>query len=1254
MVWLFLAAWVGLSLSPGAAAGAQADPLPWASATSKRAPGASRWERELDRRVAEIQARRGRSPDAVLPLLGLLSQLQGEVAPPRLEAFVREVAENHRRHPLVRSYARHQLARLLEARGDRAAAQEHLRSEGYLLSWQILGPFDNANRRGETAVYPPQTEPYDPDQTFTGKLPSELLSWRALDYDAIPRAGYVSFDDLLRPNREATGYATCWVHVDEATPAALHLGAGGPYTAWIQGRSVGQGSAYRSPHPLQDTHAVELSPGWNRVLIKVSALDRMWGFYARLSRPDGSPIAGLKATAEPPERWKEPSRDAAGTPPKIRVESLRAALEGRYTLVDGKGKGRPAAGLDLVTFYRHTRPFDFDEGLPTTLAREVDQRLQSSRSAWLLAILERDPNEGLVALRDGIARAREEDTPRSRALLAQMLLELAWRQRSVGLQDRYEELLDEAFDVAPWDALVELQLIDRMSESGYAWSALTWLRHLAQRNPESETLQAELASRLRRQGRTSEALKVLEALAAHRGGDSAVLASRIEVLLDLGRGDEAAELARRAARTSPGLPGVHVTVAKLEEARGRTDAAIAAWARAIALAPADAELHADLGRLAARTGDITAATASLRRSLELLPQQPAIRDLLASLEDAGGADLFARWSLDLDEIGKTKTPPRWKGKHAGILHHRVAVKVLPNGLTERLDHRIVRIVDDRGIRSQAIQALSYDPAESIVEVRRARVRRANGRIEELGDVQVVALASAGYRMYYDQRQVRVVFGGLRVGDTIEVAFLKRDVAARNMFEDYFGDLVPVQGTEPRLKMEYVLEAPADKPIYFNRQDVTRKTSKNGKSVTYRYAERDVEAIKPESGMPGWIEVAKYLHASTYRTWDDVGNWYWDLVREQLVVDEDVRAAVRDALSDLPPDASDEVKTRAIYEYVVRNTRYVGLEFGIHGYKPYRTTEVLSRRFGDCKDKASLLKVMLGEAGIDSHLVLVRTRDQGQVPGKPASLAVFNHAITYVPSLDLWLDGTAEWAGPTELPANDQGASVLVVEDGKGARFQSIPISDADANVREIEQRVELRPDGAAAVEHRLQVSGASASGLRYGFQSAEQRDERLARAFGDLYAGVEVTRTDAPGIGDIQRPPQLHAHLKVPKWATGQGDTLRFRVLGHASSHTSSLAAKASREHDLVLDTPSIERYRMRYILPPGHRFARLPEPAVIESPIGRFSLQIEPTAEGAEVRTELRLTDHRIDPSQYGAFREFLRSVDAKLEQSFEVQPAR
>lgn len=1246
----------GASPAPGRSPASE--PTPGATASTKAPRGPGRWARELTRRKAVLSKHRGRSPTAVLALLGLLPQLQGELPPGQLEAFVDEVAGDRARHPLVRSYAGYLRARLYEDQGRLAAAHERLLAEGYLVAWQIAGPFDNAGRKGETEAYAPQTEPFSAGQVMEGKLPGEPLSWRHYDYEGIPRAGYVSFDDLLRPNEEVTGYATCWVHADADTRATLHLGTGGPYQAWVGATEVGHGDAYHAPHPLQDAHPVELTRGWNRVLVKTSAQSGMWGFYARLSTRTGAPIEGLRTTAEPPAGGPmDPPVANPGASPTTQADtlSLRGLLERRYPGTRDPQARRPgpgAAGLAVVELHRWIHPFDRDDRSGVELARRVDAQVRSSRSGWLLSVIDRDASTSRRALEDAIARARTEGSA-SAPLQAQMLLELAWRDRSLGLERQYRSGVDQARTIAPDDPLIALAVIDRISDDGYQWLAVQQLRALIERFPTSTTLRRDLAARLRGQGRTEEALEALASLARDRGTAEGLASARIEALLELGRPDDAAQVARASAAATPGVPEVHARLADVELARGDVAAARTALGQAIALAPQAADLHVAMGSLLLRSGSKAAAVASFERSLALRPQQPEVRDLLASLDDARADDLLARYGVELEQLGALPTPASWAGKDAGILHHRVVVRVLPNGLTERLDHRVIRVLDDRGIRSQAAQGMGFDPAESTVEVRRARVHRADGTIEDLGDTRIYALASAGYRMYYDQRQVQVQFPGLRVGDTLEVAFLRRDVAARNMFDEYFGDLMPLQGSEPRRHVEYVLEAPSDKPLYFNRT-VDRTPSKDGKTTTYRRVEKDVPGIKPEGAMPGWTEVAEYLHVSTYRSWDEVGRWYWNLVREQLVVDDRIREGVAQAVAGLPAGADARAKVDAIYEHVVRNTRYVGLEFGIHGYKPYRTTDVYSRRFGDCKDKASLLKVMLAEVGIDSHLVLVRTRDQGTLPGKPASLAAFNHAITYVPSLDLFLDGTAEWSGPGELPGNDQGATVLVIEDGQGASFRTIPISSAADNGRRTEQQITLRPDGTASIDHQVSVWGGGASSVRYRFQSPEQRKERLTSAFGDLFPGVEVQDIEAPGLSDILQPATLHATLRVPTWATREGEGLRFMVLGRDSRLARAMASTDEREHDLVLDLPSTEAYRVRYMLPPGHRFSRMPTGKTIDTPVGRFSLEVDARDDGAEVRSRLELTKPRITPAEYGAFRQFLRQVDASLEQSFEITPER
>ena len=77
----------------------------------------------------------------------------------------------------------------------------------------------------------------------------------------------------------------------------------------------------------------------------------------------------------------------------------------------------------------------------------------------------------------------------------------------------------------------------------------------------------------------------------------------------------------------------------------------------------------------------------------------------------------------------------------------------------------------------------------------------------------------------------------------------------------------------------------------------------------------------------------------------------------------------------------------------RNIRYVGIEIGIGGLQPHTAEDVFRNRYGDCKDKATLLRAMLESVGIHSTWVLVDTR-RGFVDPKIPSVDG-NHAIAAI-------------------------------------------------------------------------------------------------------------------------------------------------------------------------------------------------------------------------------------------------------------------
>lgn len=152
---------------------------------------------------------------------------------------------------------------------------------------------------------------------------------------------------------------------------------------------------------------------------------------------------------------------------------------------------------------------------------------------------------------------------------------------------------------------------------------------------------------------------------------------------------------------------------------------------------------------------------------------------------------------------------------------------------------------------------------------------------------------------------------------------------------------------------------------------------------------------------------------------------------------------------------------------------------------------MQRGFGDCKDKASLLYTMMREAGIDARIALVRTRRNGSINDLPASLAVFDHAIAYVPEFDLYLDGTAENNGTMELPTQDQGVTVLVVGP-TSAELRRTPVLDSSLSHRDRRLTVRLIGRWRSGNRWRGRSSWCYAPGYRATYQAEGTREDRFS------------------------------------------------------------------------------------------------------------------------------------------------------------------
>jgi hypothetical protein len=297
--------------------------------------------------------------------------------------------------------------------------------------------------------------------------------------------------------------------------------------------------------------------------------------------------------------------------------------------------------------------------------------------------------------------------------------------------------------------------------------------------------------------------------------------------------------------------------------------------------------------------------------------------------------------------------------------------------------------------------------------------------------------------------------------------------------------------------------------------------------------------------------------------------------------------------------------------------------------------------------------LLHAVGIDAELVLLRTRRNGRIDEAPASLAAFDHAIAYVPGENLYLDGTAEFSGIDELPAEDQDTLALRVS-AAGSQLVRTPLGPAGQNLASRAWQVDLWPDGSARIVEDLTVTGQAAHEWRSHYQTEGERRERYAKVWSGRYAGAQLESV-AMQVAERNRPVVVHARVQVPELGErrGQGE-LALPTSSREADLASSYARLGERRWPVLLGYPWRHVESVHYRLPKGARIVRLPAGRELKTPFGEFTLKVASGKQGIDIVSEFLMATHRIAPADYAAFRAFLRDTDVALAERLVVDLGR
>lgn len=537
---------------------------------------------------------------------------------------------------------------------------------------------------------------------------------------------------------------------------------------------------------------------------------------------------------------------------------------------------------------------------------------------------------------------------------------------------------------------------------------------------------------------------------------------------------------------------------------------------------------------------------------------------------------------------------------------------------------------------------------------------AQGKEYEVKEKEAVETSPFSEGLYVDTRLKVLKIPGAEPGSLVGYEYEQK----RRPY--VLQDILLFQQEIPVRHSRFTLQLPAgwEYSVFWLNYSAVEPRATSGNQWTWEL--EDVPAVEREPSMPPWRAVAGRLAVAyfsreadlrrkSHRSWSDVGQWYAQLSAPSRQATPEIRKKVAE-LTASAPTALDKIRTLAAF--VQQQVRYVAIEIGIGAYQPHPAQAVFTNRYGDCKDKATLLSTMLREAGIDSYYVLIHSRRGVVAPAFPSMLR-FNHAILAIrlpqgvprsklhAVLDHPILGPLLFFDPTDrmtplgyLPSNEQANYGLVVTED-GGDLVKLPLLPPATNRLLRSARLTLSSSGILSGEVEEVRWGAPAveSRIRLLGTPPAQRAKVLEEFLGGFVTDFRLTGANAENLENFDENLVLRYRFVAENYGKMAGNLLlvRPRVLGQKSS---DLLEKKERKQPVEFPEVSLHTDTFEISLPPGYDVEELPPPVQADYPFGEYRSSVEKVGNVLRYSRTFQIKDLRVPHDRLGELKKFYRQI--------------
>jgi len=497
---------------------------------------------------------------------------------------------------------------------------------------------------------------------------------------------------------------------------------------------------------------------------------------------------------------------------------------------------------------------------------------------------------------------------------------------------------------------------------------------------------------------------------------------------------------------------------------------------------------------------------------------------------------------------------------------------------------------------------------------------------------------------------------------------------------FLQDIWDFQKADPARESHYSLQLPAGweyKVSWLNHPEVKPTEAGNN---SWRWTVSDVSEIRKEPEMPPFGGVAGQMVVSFFTSsgralnanidWDTMGKWYSDLVGERV----DASSEIKQQVATLTASKTTKLQQmQAIAGFVQHDIRYVAIELGIGGFQPHPAPDIFSHHYGDCKDKATLVRSMLREIGVDSYYVLIN-HERGSVTGEMPAHNGFDHAITAIKLPDGLTDssliatvqhpklGRILFFDPTNdlIPFGQIGgylqANYGLLVTPTGGELIELPQQPSMMNSIQRTAKLTLDPTGTLRGDVKEVRLGERASSERWRLRTVTKDVDRIKpieELLGSSLASFHLTHASLINFQQTDQPFGFNYSFESPNYAKSAGNLLlvRPRVIGNKGSGL--LETKEPRRFPIEFEEPTRDTDTFEITIPSGYVVDDIPPPVDADYGFASYHSKTVVTGNVVDYTRTFEVKELSVPVSRAEELRKFYRIIASDERNTMVLKPS-